>query len=64
MWFTETTADKIGRIDTAGKIYEFAVPTPNAAPTAIAAVPATSSAGTAKLWFTETASNKIASVAY
>lgn len=64
MWFTETTADKIGRIDTTGKIYEFAVPTPNAAPTAIAAVPATSSAGSAKLWFTETASNKIASVAY
>jgi virginiamycin B lyase len=64
MWFTESTADKIGRIDSSGKIYEFAVPTANAQPTAIAAASPSCACSTSEVWFTETGSDKIASVTY
>jgi len=37
LFFTETAANKIGEVTTAGVVTEFAIPTPNAQPTAIAA---------------------------
>jgi virginiamycin B lyase len=54
IWFTEYTADMIGRIDpTTHAISEFAVPTPLSQPRAIAAGP------DGAMWFTEFGTNKI-----
>ena len=39
LFFTETAADKIGEITTAGVVTEFAIPTPNALPTSITTGP-------------------------
>ncbi|MBI3967259.1 MAG: hypothetical protein HY329_16615, partial [Chloroflexi bacterium] len=52
-WFTQTGANKIGRITPTGLITEFPIPTPNAAPTGITAGP------DGNVWFTETGANKI-----
>ncbi len=38
-WFTEFDADKIGRIDPAGRVHEYAVPTPGAEPYQLIARP-------------------------
>jgi virginiamycin B lyase len=49
LWFTERTANKIGRITAAGVITEYAIPTANSEPYAI-------TAGTdGTIWFTESA---------
>jgi virginiamycin B lyase len=53
LWFTDGTADKIGRITLSGNIREFAVPTAGAFPFGIAAGP------DGALWFTERRGNKI-----
>jgi streptogramin lyase len=54
LWFTEQTADKIGRISTTGKsLVEFPLPTPNSDPTEIVTGP------DGNLWFTEESGNKI-----
>ncbi|MGZ3745061.1 MAG: Vgb family protein [Pseudobdellovibrionaceae bacterium] len=54
MWVAERAANKIARLDpTTHKVKEFPVPTPEAAPSAVAV----DSAGNA--WFTESAANKI-----
>jgi streptogramin lyase len=53
LWFTESLANKIGRITPAGVITEFALPTPNAFPAGIAA------GVDGNLWFTESDGNKI-----
>src|SRR5215470_3620690 len=53
LWFTERFANKIGRIDTAGNITEFAVPTVSSFPQGITAGPDNA------LWFTETYPGKI-----
>ena len=47
LFFTETAADKIGEITTAGVVTEFAIPTPNALPTDITTGP------DGNLYFTE-----------
>ena len=47
MWFTENTANKIGRITTAGAITEYPMPSANAGPYAIVTGPDLA------LWFTE-----------
>jgi virginiamycin B lyase len=47
LWFTETFADKIGRITTTGELSEFLLPTPNSNPTGITAGP------DGAVWFTE-----------
>ena len=39
LFFTETAANKIGEITTAGAVTEFTIPTPNSQPTAITAGP-------------------------
>jgi virginiamycin B lyase len=53
LWFTEYGGNKIGRITPGGTFTEFAVPTPNACPKAIAA------GQDANLWFTEWGGRKI-----
>jgi hypothetical protein len=53
LWFTESTANKIGRITTTGTITEFAVPTADSSPGGIAA------GSDGALWFTEQSGNKI-----
>jgi virginiamycin B lyase len=53
LWFTEQSANKIGRVTTAGVITEFAVPTAGSSPTAIVAGP------DGNLWFTENTGNQI-----
>jgi uncharacterized protein (TIGR03437 family) len=53
LWFTESDANKIGKITASGTITEFAVPTPNSQPWAITAGP------DGNLWFTEISGNKI-----
>src|SRR5712671_878848 len=53
LWFTERFANKIGRIDTAGNISEFAIPTVVSFPQGITAGP------DGALWFTETYPGKI-----
>ncbi|MBK5219410.1 MAG: hypothetical protein JJE35_06470 [Thermoleophilia bacterium] len=57
LWFTDPNSNAIGRVTTSGQITKFAVPTPGAAPTAIAA-------GPGGLWFTEEAADKIGRIAY
>jgi len=53
MWFTEQTADQIGRITPSGTVTEFSVPTAGSAPFGIAAGP------DGNIWFTEFSGNKI-----
>jgi virginiamycin B lyase len=48
LWFTETGANKIGRITTAGVITEFPIPTANSQPNGITTGP------DGNLWFAET----------
>jgi streptogramin lyase len=56
LWFTEPTADKIGRITPAGVITEFAVPTVAAEPNGIALGP------DGNLWFTERDGDKVGKI--
>src|SRR5260370_769374 len=53
LWFTESGANKIGRITPAGAVTEFAVPTGNSQPEGITAGPDGS------IWFTESNASKI-----
>ncbi len=54
LWFTETNANKIGRISTAGVVTnEYTIPTPGSQPAGIVVGP------DGALWFTETVGNKI-----
>ena len=53
LWFTESVANKIGRITTAGVITEFPIPTASSDPRGITAGP------DAAIWFTERAANQI-----
>ncbi len=55
MWFTESLANKIGRITPSGVVTEYDVPTPNAYPSGIAGPPQLGCPGSAHgyLWFTE-----------
>jgi hypothetical protein len=53
LWFTENSANKIGRITTAGVVTEFAIPTASSEPSGIAVGP------DGALWFTENAAAKI-----
>lgn len=53
MWFTERSANKIGRITPAGVVTEFDIPTANSNPWGITAGP------DGNLWFTEEFGNKI-----
>src|SRR5258706_11292943 len=53
LWFTESNANKIGRITTSGGFTEFPVPTTSSDPIGITAGP------DGNLWFAETAGNKI-----
>lgn len=52
IWFTRTTANQVARIDTAGKITEFAVPTPKSFPRHITPGP------DGAVWFTEFNTNQ------
>jgi virginiamycin B lyase len=56
IWFTESGANKIGRITTTGTISEYAVPTVDSVPYDIAVGP------NATLWFTEQRSSKIGQI--
>ena len=53
LWFTETNANKIGRITTAGAITEFRIPTSSSNPIYITA------GSDGALWFSENSGNKI-----
>jgi len=53
LWFTETAANKIGRITTAGLFTEFPIPTAASAPWEITSGP------DGALWFTESSGNQI-----
>lgn len=53
LWFTESAANKIGRISTGGQLTEFAIPTAASAPAGIVAGP------DGALWFTETNANQV-----
>ncbi|HEY5425583.1 MAG TPA: hypothetical protein VIJ77_03445 [Candidatus Tumulicola sp.] len=53
LWFTELTANKIGRITTAGTITEFPVPTTGAGPAGIAG------GADGNIWFVESSASKI-----
>jgi streptogramin lyase len=56
LWFTEYTANNIGRITPSGTVTEFPVTTPKSAPRQIAAGP------DGNLWFTEFSANKIGKI--
>ena len=56
IWFTEFSANKIGKITTGGTFAEYAIPTANSQPGDIAAGP------DGNLWFTEYAANKIGKI--
>src|ERR1700694_4709957 len=58
LWFTENTANKIGKITTAGVITEFALPNANSQPIAIAA------GSDGDLWFTEWQGNRIGRITF
>jgi streptogramin lyase len=53
LWFTESFANQIGRITTAGDITEFPIPTPRSLPTGIATGP------DGAVWFTEYTQSQI-----
>jgi virginiamycin B lyase len=52
LWFTESEAAKIGRIDDAGRITEYPIPTPTSTPVGIAA------GSDGDLWFADQANNQ------
>lgn len=56
LWFTETDANKIGRITKKGRICEFSVPTPGSGPSGITVGP------DGNLWFTESSASKIGKI--
>jgi streptogramin lyase len=56
VWFTELTANHIGRITPSGSITEIVIPTPNSQPSEITRGP------DGNLWFTEMAGNKIGKI--
>lgn len=56
LWFTESNANKIGRIDTLGSITELKIPQASAAPIAVTTGPDKS------LWFTASGINAIGRV--
>jgi streptogramin lyase len=56
LWFTEQNGDRIGRITTAGRLTETAVPTPGSFASGIAAGP------DGGMWFTEQGTDKIGRV--
>jgi len=53
LWFTESIANRIGRITVNGDIGEFPIPSPGSGPSGIAAGP------DGNLWFTESAAGRI-----
>jgi streptogramin lyase len=53
IWFTEGSADKIGRVTPAGQFAEYAIPTPASEPAGIALGP------DGNMWFTESKAGKI-----
>jgi streptogramin lyase len=53
LWFTEISANKIGRVTTGGEFTEFSIPTPNSQPDEIDVGP------DGNLWFAEILGNKI-----
>jgi streptogramin lyase len=53
LWFTESTANQIGRITLDGTVTEFPIPTPGSTPEGITLGP------DGNLWFTESTSNQI-----
>ncbi|HLJ84270.1 MAG TPA: hypothetical protein VKT51_08890 [Candidatus Eremiobacteraceae bacterium] len=57
-WFTESKANKIGRLTPTGSITEYPISTPNSVPMGIW----TGDAATRLVWFTESRSDKIASI--
>jgi RHS repeat-associated protein len=57
LWFVETAANKIGRINPDGTISEFPVPSANSRPKAITMIPGSN------LWFTEFDANRIGRIA-
>ena len=57
LWFTEYSANRIGRITTAGVITEYTVPTASSKPYGIAVGP------DGALWFTESNADKIGRIA-
>jgi virginiamycin B lyase len=56
IWFTESNANQIGRITTAGVFTEYPIPTANSVPVGITAGP------DGNLWFTEANTNQIGQV--
>jgi len=64
LWFTETLANKVGRIDLQGHITESTVPTPNSYPQAISAPPSGASCNPHAIWFAEVNAKKIAEITY
>jgi virginiamycin B lyase len=58
LWFTENTANKIGRIITAGTITEFTITTANSKPVFITSGTATAAVN----WFTESGAGQIATI--
>ncbi len=56
LWFTEPSANKIGKITTEGKITEYAIPTAYSSPGGITGGP------DGNVWFTESSANKIARI--
>ncbi len=56
LWFTDSGANKIGRMSGTGNVTEFSVPTPSAGLTGICQGP------DGKLWFLEGAANKVGTV--
>jgi virginiamycin B lyase len=56
LWFAETVANKIGRVDTTGGFTEFPIPTSSSGPLSITSGP------DGAQWFTENSANKIGRV--
>jgi streptogramin lyase len=56
VWFTEFSADKIGKITTAGVVTEYPIPTADSQPEGITAGP------DGNLWFVETAANQVGKI--
>jgi virginiamycin B lyase len=58
LWFTETNANKIGRITTTGSITEYVIPTLHSGASGV--TPCTTNCGAhGGVWFTEATANKI-----
>lgn len=61
LWFTESTASKIGRIDASGSINEYSTPTPNADPVGISG-PNGGGCNPDVIWFVEAAVHNIGKI--